>query len=413
MKLNINSVLFLGVGGISMHQLALAFKSLGVKVYGYDAKESKYTDLCAQNGIEITTKFKMEYCDVDLCVVTGAIKNNKYLTILKKRGVTIVDRAEVLGWLCKQFKTVIAVAGTHGKSTTASLIYEILRIAGKKVSCHIGADVFAPRFNLGDDYLIVEACEYNKSFLSIYPNIAVVTNVEPEHMDSYSSLFNLRSAFLTFIKRSDKRYIFNCSSTKFITKVKNVDIVDKCNFNFKPKIKGVYNLNNIALAARVAQDLGVNSSAIIKAVNSFNGVPRRYEYIGNVNSTKIYIDYAHHPTEIEAFVKTFREEYKNSLIVFQPHTYSRTKTFLKQFVSIFASLHNLIIYKEYAAREKPELGISAKELFNIIKEKNQGVLYFANAKKFLEKLSTFDAVAFVGAGDINLVAESLIKVNKK
>ena len=109
MKLSIRSVLFLGVGGISMHQLALAFKNMGVKVYGYDAKLSKYTDICMQHGIEVTTKFVDDFCSVDLCVVTGAIKNNKYLTILKKRGVCIADRAEVLGWLCSKFKKVIAM----------------------------------------------------------------------------------------------------------------------------------------------------------------------------------------------------------------------------------------------------------------------------------------------------------------
>ena len=413
MKLSIRSVLFLGVGGISMYQLALAFKNLGVKVYGYDAKLSKYTDICKQNGIEVTTKFNIDYCSVDLCVVTGAIKKSKYLTILKKRGVRIADRAEVLGWFCKQFKQVIAVAGTHGKSTTASLIYEILRVAGKKVSCHIGSDVFAPRFDLTDEFLVVEACEYNKSFLSIYPNIAVVTNIEPEHMDCYNSLFNLRSAFLSFIKRADKRYAFKCSSTKFVSKIKNVEFVDNCNLKLNPKIKGEYNLNNIALAVKVTQDLGIDNSIICKAVNSFNGVPRRYEHIGNFNTTKIYIDYAHHPTEIDAFIKTFRKEYKNSLIIFQPHTYSRTKTFKKEFVNIFSSLNNLIIYKEYAAREKAECGITAKELYYLVKEKNENVLYSSNIKKFTDKLSSFDAVAFVGAGDINKVAESVIDFKKK
>ena len=409
MKLGFKSVLFLGVGGISMHQLAIAFKSLGAKVYGYDAKKSKYTDICTQNGIEVTTKFDIDFCNVDLCVVTGAIKNSKYLNVLKNRGIKIVDRAEILGWLCSKFKQVIAVAGTHGKSTTASLIYEILRVAGKSVSCHIGAEVFAPRFNLNDEFLVVEACEYNKSFLKLNPTISVITNVEAEHMDSYSSMFNLKTAFLTFLKRANKRYVFDCVSTQYLKKYNNIEFVNSCNLKFKSKLKGEYNLRNINLAVKVCQDLNIDNKDIEKAVNSFSGVPRRYEHIGNINQTKIYIDYAHHPTEVASFIQAFQNEYKNNLIIFQPHTYSRTKMFLNEFVNIFKNVNNIIIYKEYAAREKADCGTSAKELFSLIKLKNNNVQYFSNYKRLGCLLNQYDAVAFVGAGDINLVAERLVK----
>ena len=143
-NLEMGSILFLGIGGVSMHQLALAFKSMGVKVLGYDAKTTEYTRVCERNGIPVTSKYRRDFLNVDLCIKTGAIATGKYLEMLNKRGVEIVDRAVALSWLSKKFKCVIAVAGTHGKSTTASLIYEILRDAGKKVSCHIGADVLLP-----------------------------------------------------------------------------------------------------------------------------------------------------------------------------------------------------------------------------------------------------------------------------
>ena len=193
------SILFLGVGGISMHQLAIAMKNMGVKVYGYDLHKSKFTELCEENKIKVVHKFNKEICNVDLCVKTGAVKNNKFLNYLKNNKVPVIDRADLLGWICKKFKTVIAVAGTHGKSTTANLIYHILKEAGEKVSCHIGAEVENARFNLKDDILVVEACEYNKSFLKLKPTISVVTNVEREHMDCYGSLFKLRSCFLSFL----------------------------------------------------------------------------------------------------------------------------------------------------------------------------------------------------------------------
>lgn len=412
MNYKFKSVLFLGVGGISMHQMALAFKSMGVRVFGYDVKSSKYTKLCEENGIKITHTFNKDFCHVDLCVKTGAIKNGRYLTQLKKLNCPIVDRAEVLGWLCKKFKTVIAVAGTHGKSTTASLIYEILRQANKKVSCHIGADVFNSRFNFGDDFLVVEACEYNKSFLSLYPDVSVVTNIEPEHMDSYGSLFNLRSAFLTFIKRAKHRFVFVDKSTKFLSKNKNINFVNILNLNISPKIKGEHNLKNISMAYTVCKSLGVKEQIILNAINSFIGVPRRYEYIGNYQTSKIYIDYAHHPTEINAFINTFKEQFKNSLIVFQPHTYSRTKTFLKDFIKVFSSVNNVIIYKEYPAREKKTDGLSAKELYENIKPYNFNVKYAASLNTIIKQIKNYDSIAFVGAGDINLVAEKLVSKNK-
>ena len=412
MKLNFKSVLMLGVGGVSMHQMALAFKCLGVKVYGYDAKKSKYTELCNKNGIEVTKKFKPEFCLVDLCVKTSAIKDdNKYVKLLNQLNIKVVDRAEMLAQLSSSFKKVIAVAGTHGKSTTASLIYEILRFSGKKVSCHIGADVFMPRFNLDDDYLVLEACEYNKSFLKFYPHIAVVTNVEAEHMDCYSSLFCLKNSFLTFLKRAEKRYVFDCESTKYLKKYKNVNFVSECKLNIKPKLLGEYNKNNIALAVRVCLDLGVSSADIVKVVNNFKGVPRRFEHIGDVGNTKVYIDYAHHPSELAQFFKAFSCKHKNCLIVFQPHTYSRTKTFYSDFINILKNVDNLIIYREYAARETPDCGCSAKDLFLGVKEFNKNVEYCGSYRKILSKLLNFEAVAFVGAGDINIVAAKIVETN--
>lgn len=395
-----------------MHQLALAFKSLGVQVYGYDAKKSVYTKLCEESGIKVIHNFSKEICNVDLCVKTGAIKSGRFINYLNKINCPIVDRAQALSWLCSKFKTVIAVAGTHGKSTTAGLIYEILRQAGKKVSCHIGADIFAKRFDLKDEYLVVEACEYNKSFLSLYPNISVVTNIEPEHMDCYDSLFNLKNAFLTFLKRANDRFVFLDKSTRFLKRYKNINFVQKTTLKISPKIKGEHNLKNISLAIAVCEKLGVDYNTIISAINSFDGLPRRYECLGNVNNCKVYIDYAHHPTEINAFVETFFKEYPKSQIIFQPHTFSRTKLLLKDFIKVFSNVKNLIIYKEYSARETFADGMSAKELYYEIKKYNPNVKYCDNYKSVVKNIINIEAVAFVGAGDINKVAERFVKKSK-
>ena len=264
LKHNYKSVLLLGVGGISMYQIALALKDLGLKVYGFDAKESEYTKKCKEHGIEITTKFKREFLKVDFCIKSAAITKCKYLTELKCLGVKIYDRAEVLGFLANKFKNVIAVAGTHGKSTTASLIYEILRADGRKVSCHIGADVFAARFNIADDYLVLEACEYNKSFLSFYPTVSVVTNVESDHLDSYGTLFNLKNAFSVFLRRGKLRFINDNKTTNYLKQIKDVQVATRTELNIKPKILGEHNMQNISMAVAVCKKLGVDDEVIIQ-----------------------------------------------------------------------------------------------------------------------------------------------------
>ncbi len=397
-----------------MHQLALCYKKSGYAVFGYDAKKNKYTTICQKAKIPFTTRFNSEFTNVDLCIKTGAIKDdNKYVKIMKLKHIKVIDRAQALADISKEFKCVIAVAGTHGKSTTSSLIYEILRQAKFNVSCHIGADVFSPRFELGDDYLVVEACEYNKSFLSLYPDISVITNVEAEHMDSYKTMFNLRNAFSTFLKRGLVRFAYNDECNMFLRRVKNVKFVDKTDLNISPKIKGEHNLKNISLAIAVAQYLKIDDKIIAKAVNSFIGIPRRYEFIGDYNGIRTYIDYAHHPTEIEAFISTFDEDFKNNLIVFQPHTYSRTKNFLSDFVRVLSKVKNLCIYKEYPAREKRISGMTAYELYKEIKKKNTNVHYSASVKSVVDKIKKYDAIAFVGAGDIDQIAKKIVKITKK
>ena len=408
-KFENKTVLILGVGGVSMHQIAIALNGVGFKVYGYDAKENENTKRCNEVGIETTTKFKREFLKVDFCVKTAAVVGGKYLTELTKQGVSIFDRAEMLAVLSQSFKNVIAVAGTHGKSTTASLIYEILRQDGRKVSCHIGADVFASRFNMQDDYLVLEACEFNKSFLHFYPTISVVTNVEADHIDCYGNIFNLRNAFSVFLRRGKKRFINNNATTEYLKTIKDVQIVDKTNLSLKPKIFGEHNWQNISIAIAVCDYLGVEEKTIIQAVNSFVGVPRRYQFLGCKNQNKVYIDYAHHPTEINAFVETFKNENKNCVIVFQPHTYSRTKYLLKEFLDVLSGIENLIIFKEYPAREQPWMGMSAYQLSEKIKERNVKVKYASTLKGIVKNLPKNSAIAFVGAGNIDEFAKKFIK----
>ena len=407
-----NAILMLGVGGVSVGQLAKVFLEQGFKVYGYDQVENQMVKDLVKLGLVYSKKFCKSFLDVDFCVKTAAVKyDNVFVKALVKAKIPMYDRAYVLGQMLKHFKTVIAVAGTHGKSTTSALIYEILAAAGKKVSCHIGAEITVPRFKLEDEYVVVEACEYNKSFLKIYPNVAVVTNVEPEHLDSYGNFKNLKTAFLTFIKRGNVRFAFKGDSTKYLQNVKNIQMVQPA--KIEAKLKGEYNQNNIALAVAVCCALGVEKSFAENVAKNFGGVPRRYEQLGEVKNTKIFIDYAHHPTEIKAFLSAFNAEFDNALIVFQPHTYSRTKMFLEHFVQILSDQKHVCIFKEYPAREKRSAGVDAKTLYRLIKVKNPNCKYFSTGKKINQYLGKFSAIAFVGAGDICQVAKRLLAQSKK
>ena len=402
------TILMLGVGGVSMSQLALAYRQLGLRVLGYDAHLSETVLNLKKQGIEVSNRWIKQMASACVCVRTGAIKDdNPILKNLKVNNIPIFDRAEALADCLKHFKCVIAVAGTHGKSTTCSLIYEMLKASNKKVSCHIGAEISSPRFVLGDDYIVVEACEYNKSFLKFYPNISVVTNVEPEHLDSYNGNFNeLQHAFSLFLNRAENRFVFKENSTSFFKKLKNTNFVELQ--HFKTKLKGEYNQKNISLAVAVCSFLGVKKQVINKVLLSFAGVARRYEYIGNINKAKCYIDYAHHPTEVKAFVDAFILENPNALIVFQPHTYSRTKTFLNEFVSVFKNLKHICIFKEYPARENRSAGIDARELCKVVKQQNKNCFYASHIKHLERVVENYPAVAFVGAGDIAIKAKHML-----
>ena len=332
---------------------------------------------------------------------------------MKKRGVHIIDRADLLAIFCGFFKTVIAVAGTHGKTTTASLIYSMLRRAGKRVSCHIGGNVEDARFVPGDDFLVVEACEYNKSFLKLHPTVCAITNIEKEHMDCYQNMFNLHNAFVKFIKNSGTKFVFDDVSTRFLKKYKNINFVSIYQGELSPILQGAYNLKNISLAIAVATHLGIEKKDAVFVANNFEGVPRRFEQIGYCGEQKIFVDYAHHPTEINAFISTFCLGDENRTIVFQPHTYSRTKLLLNKFLEVLKRVKNLIIYKEYPAREKESCGMSAYALFTLLSKQNPSVKYCANLTQLNKMLPKNSDVAFVGAGDIYEVAKKIVASYKK
>jgi UDP-N-acetylmuramate--alanine ligase len=427
MEINLNNykhIHFVGIGGVSMYLLAIYCKDLGIDVSGSDLTKNKYTQICKDKGIKIYIGHKRKnIIGADLVVYTSAI--NQYNVELEEafnNQIKVIDRAEFIGAICKNYKCVIGVGGTHGKTTTCAMIYHILRACGKRVSCHIGADVLDARLNPQDEYLVLECCEYNRSFLQFDCNIAVVLNIDNDHLDCYKNMYNLRNAFRTFIKRADCRFVFDNSTTKCIknkvVRIKPPKILSLNQFSVNGQVYtlnnvyGEHNINNATVAVNVCEGLGLSYNKISKAIQTFKPAGRRCQYLGKVGNIDVITDYAHHPKEIECLYNSLKLKYENVYIVFQRHTYSRTKILLHDFVKLFSGIEGVAIFKEYPAREHRSNGYSAKQL----KDYLNNVKYFDSCKKVEKWILTNvfkerSCVAFVGAGNINQIANKILDLS--
>lgn len=420
---------FVGVGGVSMNSLAKYLFSRGVRVTGSDARMSDASLQLNQLGIKTQLGHKPDYIKTaDLVVATGAIADdNPEIVYAKAHGIEVVSRAEMLGEICKDFDKVIAVAGCHGKSTTSAMIYSILRASGASVSCHIGAQTQDARMQYGDEYLVVEACEFKRSFLHIKPYLAVITNVEKDHLDCYKDLTDIQNTFRQFADSAQYVIVGQNPTTEFLGVKKQDYVVQKVYFDSTAQLTefsivtdrcvpipistlGGYNVDNATLSARVAWFLGFSDCAIVNGLRDFKPVARRSQLIGKFNDADVVIDYAHHPTEIRQFYEAMKFVYHEMLFIFQPHTYTRTKALLGDFVETLKAIDNLVIYKEYSARETSSMGVSSKQLVDILKQNGVKAKYAGNKSSLqrLMKKTDYDAILFVGAGDIASIAGEIV-----
>lgn len=420
---------FVGVGGVSMNSLAKYLFSRGVRVTGSDARMSDASLQLNQLGIKTQLGHKPDYIKTaDLVVATGAIADdNPEIVYAKAHGIEVVSRAEMLGEICKDFDKVIAVAGCHGKSTTSAMIYSILRASGASVSCHIGAQTQDARMQYGDEYLVVEACEFKRSFLHIKPYLAVITNVEKDHLDCYKDLTDIQNTFRQFADSAQYVIVGQNPTTEFLGVKKQDYVVQKVYFDSTAQLTefsivtdrcvpitistlGGYNVDNATLSARVAWFLGFSDCAIVNGLRDFKPVARRSQLIGKFNDADVVIDYAHHPTEIRQFYEAMKFVYHEMLFIFQPHTYTRTKALLGDFVETLKTIDNLVIYKEYSARETSSMGVSSKQLVDILKQNGVKAKYAGNKSSLqrLMKKTDYDAILFVGAGDIASIADEIV-----
>ncbi len=434
MNLNqIHNVYFIGIGGIGMSNLARYFKNLGKNVSGYDKTPSTLTNELIESGISIHFEDSIDaipkdfYIENTLVIITPAVpKTHSEWNYFVERGFEIKKRAEVLGLITKD-TFCFAVAGTHGKTTTSGILGHILHESGADVTAFIGGIVENYNSNLigsGTTITVVEADEFDRSFLYLYPNIACITSMDADHLDIYGTSEAIEASFMEFASKiTDKTKLFITKELPIegVVCAVNEDVAYKA-FNVRvgdgsyifdvqtPKeiikdlhfgLPGRHNLMNALMAIAMANLFGTPTDAIAKALASFKGIKRRFSYQIKTES-KVYIDdYAHHPTEINAVNQAVRELYPGQkvLAVFQPHLFSRTRDFADDFAKSLSVFDEVILLDIYPAREQPMEGVNSQWLMDKITNMNRKLV----AKNdLIPSILASDAtiIVTIGAGDI-------------
>ena len=443
MNLNqIHNVYFIGIGGIGMSALARYFQNIGKNVSGYDKTRTMLTDELVAEGISIHFEDTIDaipteyYVDNTLVITTPAVPvTHSEWNYFIERNYNIKKRAEVLGIITKD-TFCFAVAGTHGKTTTSSILGHILFESGEDVTAFLGGIVENYHSNLigtGKTITVVEADEFDRSFLHLYPNIACVTSMDADHLDIYGDASAIEDSFREFAdKIEDKTKIFvpkgldlegltisiNQESTfkAFNIRIENsayvfdVQTPSELIENVAFGLPGHHNLMNALMALAMAKTYGSKTESVVKALASFKGVQRRFSY--QIKSdNRVYIDdYAHHPTEINAVHQAVRELYPNKkiLAIFQPHLFSRTKDFADDFAKSLAQFDELLLMDIYPARELPMEGITSDWLLSKIENKSKKLV---SKENLISEILNSDAnvIVTIGAGDIGELVPSIKK----
>ena len=409
---------FLGIGGVSMSALAILLKQKGEFVRGYDEKKSKATELLCKNQIDVDFEFNVaNFAWADVVVFSSAIKKDHPLfEYAKKHKKKMMCRGELLGKISREYEKVIAVAGAHGKTTTTAMIYEVLKVAGKNPTLHLGGFKVddGKNFAVGDkEFFVTEACEYCDNFLFLHPHLSVVTNIEKEHMDYFKTFENEVASFEKF--KAQSRFVVDKTDKVVVKNLRHCKSGGLCfsfwengkkSMNLKLRICEEINAQNCLFAYKACKILGVEDCLIKQGIENFQGVELRFQKFVSPFFETVICDYAHHPTEISKAILSAKKIYKNKklIAIFQPHTFSRTQALLQEFVSVFKDVDMPIFFKTYPAREKIEDGICAEKLCEIIKKHNKNAKYFENFENLNVFLQNFDkketVLLFMGAGDL-------------
>lgn len=446
-KIGVHShVHFIGIGGISMSGLAHILLMRGVKVTGSDRTESNITNILKNDGAEIYIGQRAENIqNPDLVVYTAAISDdNPELCEARNRHIETIERADFLGELMKEFKMPVSISGTHGKTTTTSMLSTVLLHAEEDPTILVGGELnsIGGNYHVGTDkYLIFEGCEYVDSFLKFNPYSAIILNIEEDHLDYFDGIEQIKESFNKFMQKipKDGFVVVNADEENVMTSTHDVECEiitygkngdysykNECFDNngfgsfdvyykeeklahIQLSIGGNHNISNATAVFAVASKLGIEPDVIAEGIKKFTGTKRRFEYKGSFNGAKVYDDYAHHPTEIVATLDVAKKMEHNKIwVVFQPHTYSRTNALFNQFIEALTPFDNIIITDIYAAREKNTIGISSKSLADKIKNARY-ISDFSEISEHLKaNVSENDIVITMGAGTITDLSKFLL-----
>lgn len=443
---------FIGIGGISMSGLAEILLSEGFTVSGSDLRPGPLTDMLARKGARIYDRQIADNLtdDTDLVVYTAAIhSDNPEFAAIAQKGLPSLTRAQLLGQIMRNYQTPVAVSGTHGKTTTTSMIAEILLRADTDPTLSIGGILHSIGGNIRigkSGYFVTEACEYTNSFLSFFPKIGLILNVEEDHLDFFRDIHEIRASFHKFasLLPRDGLLIINgeIPSLESVTQELSCPIItfgkdsaftySYSNLSYDEtacptftlhsgshtdtvtlSVPGKHNIYNAMAAIALSDALQLPRATALAALKDFHGTDRRFEYKGQIGGVTIIDDYAHHPTEITATLQA-AEKYPHKTLwcVFQPHTYSRTKAFMPEFAKALSLADRIVLADIYAARETDTLGISSRTLQEEIIKEGKECLYFPSFDEIenflLEHCTPGDLLITMGAGDVVKIGESLL-----
>ena len=432
----------IGIGGVSMRPLGLVLQGMGVIVSGSDMNASVSTDELIAHGIQVQIGHRAENIGGADCIIrTAAVHNdNPEIAAARAQGIPVFERAQAWGVIMREYKNAICVAGTHGKTTTTAMLAHILMAAELDPTVMIGG--YLPLLHAGHrvgagDTILLESCEYCDSFLNFFPTLAVVLNIEADHLDYFKDLDAVERSFRAFAELSTGGVLVNGDDANTVQTMDGLDVVT-FGFGAENRIRAVdaskdwrcfdvlcdgvkychislpvyghHNALNALAAAAAAWMMGISAVAVEQGLATFHGAGRRMEYKGCFNGADIYDDYAHHPGELAATIDAVKAMgYKRMIFAFQPHTYTRTKALFDDFVEQLKRPDVLLLAEIYAARERNTIGISSRDLL----EKIGAGHYCATLPEVTETLRTLaqpgDVILTVGAGDIYRAGEALLK----